>query len=120
MEANELVKVENVGPGLVVSVLLKEVEMFTAPSLREVLESHLKQEPPAFILDFSKTRHLDSSGLAVVYKTYMTIREYGGNFCVTGLNRNLSTLLQMFNQREEIKIFPTIEGGIRALGLRAR
>ncbi len=117
IDEKDLIKAETAGPGLVLTILLKEVEMFTAPALREVLEKHTDTRPPVLILDFSNTSHLDSSGLAVVYKTSMNIRKYGGHFCVTGLNRNLSQLLQMFKEKEDIEIYPTVEGGRRALGL---
>lgn len=116
MKDEELIKVEQAGSGVIVSVLLREVEMFTAPALREALESHIASKPEFLIMDFSNTLHLDSSGLAVVYKSYMNISSAGGEFCVTGLNKNLSMLLQMFNQREEIKIYPNIKAGREALG----
>jgi anti-sigma B factor antagonist len=117
MKDEELIKVEQAGSGVIISVLLREVEMFTAPALREELEQHVARGPSFLILDFSNTLHLDSSGLAVVYKAYMNISSKGGEFCVTGLNKNLSMLLQMFNQREEIKIYPSIAAGREALGV---
>src|ERR671930_217316 len=48
-----------------------------------------------FIIDFSKTGYIDSSGLGVLVSLSKKIREQGGELRLAGLNVDLQTLFEL-------------------------
>ncbi|HEX4600749.1 MAG TPA: STAS domain-containing protein [Gemmatimonadales bacterium] len=48
-----------------------------------------------FVIDFSKTGYIDSSGLGVLVSLSKKIREQGGDLRLAGLNEDLQTLFEL-------------------------
>ena len=48
-----------------------------------------------FVVDFSKTGYIDSSGLGVLVSLSKKIREQGGELRLAGLNDDLQTLFEL-------------------------
>src|ERR671918_3115613 len=48
-----------------------------------------------FVIDFSKTGYIDSSGLGVLVSLSKKIREQGGELRLAGLNADLQTLFEL-------------------------
>ena len=48
-----------------------------------------------FVIDFSKTGYIDSSGLGVLVSLSKKIREQGGDLKLAGLNEDLQTLFEL-------------------------
>jgi anti-sigma B factor antagonist len=48
-----------------------------------------------FVIDFSKTGYIDSSGLGVLVSLSKKIREQGGELRLAGLNDDLQTLFEL-------------------------
>jgi anti-sigma B factor antagonist len=48
-----------------------------------------------FVVDFSKTGYIDSSGLGVLVSLSKKIREHGGDLRLAGLNEDLQTLFEL-------------------------
>ena len=48
-----------------------------------------------FVVDFSKTGYIDSSGLGVLVSLSKKIREQGGELRLAGLNEDLQTLFEL-------------------------
>lgn len=59
-----------------------------------VLEA-LEQGDRKFIIDFSNTGYIDSSGLGVLVSLLRKIREAGGDLRIAGLNEDLRTLFEL-------------------------
>jgi anti-sigma B factor antagonist len=48
-----------------------------------------------FVIDFSQTGYIDSSGLGVLVSLSKKIREQGGDLRLAGLNEDLQTLFEL-------------------------
>src|SRR5260370_28298647 len=48
-----------------------------------------------FVLDFTRTGYIDSSGLGVLVSLSKKIREQGGDLRLAGLNEDLQTLFEL-------------------------
>jgi len=48
-----------------------------------------------FVIDFTKTGYIDSSGLGVLVSLSKKIREQGGDLRLCGLNEDLQTLFEL-------------------------
>ena len=48
-----------------------------------------------FLVDFSQTGYIDSSGLGVLVSLSKKIREHGGELRLTNLNEDLKTLFEL-------------------------
>ena len=48
-----------------------------------------------FVIDFTKTGYIDSSGLGVLVSLSKKVREQGGDLRLAGLNEDLQTLFEL-------------------------
>lgn len=91
---NELIKVFIEG----------EIDTFTAPKLREKLES-INIAPNDFIeLDLSKVVYIDSTGLGVIVALYKKITRENGDLKLVGLSSRLKRLFTITGLSELITI----------------
>ena len=63
--------------------------------LKEQVLDQLERGDRKFILDFSKTDYVDSSGLGVLVTLSKKIREQGGQLGLVGLSEDLRTLFEL-------------------------
>jgi anti-sigma B factor antagonist len=61
---------------------------------QKVLEA-LEEGSRKFVIDFSKTGYIDSSGLGVLVSLSKKIREQGGELRLANLNDDLKTLFEL-------------------------
>ena len=65
--------------------------------LKEQVLDQLERGDRKFILDFSKTDYIDSSGLGVLVTLSKKIREQGGQLSLVSLSEDLRTLFELTN-----------------------
>ena len=63
--------------------------------LKEQVLDQLERGDRKFILDFSKTDYIDSSGLGVLVTLSKKIREQGGQLSLVSLREDLRTLFEL-------------------------
>ena len=63
--------------------------------LKEQVLDQLERGDRKFILDFSKTDYIDSSGLGVLVTLSKKIREQGGQLNLVSLSEDLRTLFEL-------------------------
>ena len=63
--------------------------------LKEQVLDQLERGDRKFILDFSKTDYIDSSGLGVLVTLSKKIREQGGQLSLASLSEDLRTLFEL-------------------------
>ncbi len=63
--------------------------------LKEKVLEALESNESKFVLDFSSTGYIDSSGLGVLVSVSKKIREAGGNLRLAGLNEDLRMLFEL-------------------------
>ena len=80
-------------------VTLVDVEGQLIVGNRQALKQRVLEELDVgkrrFVIDFSETRYIDSSGLGVLVGLSKKIREQEGELRLSGLNRDLRTLFEL-------------------------
>jgi anti-sigma B factor antagonist len=63
--------------------------------LKQKILDALESGEKKFVVDFSRTGYIDSSGLGVLVSLSKKIREAGGDLRLAGLNEDLHTLFEL-------------------------
>ena len=63
--------------------------------LKQKVLEHLEGGERKFVIDFSNTGYIDSSGLGVLVSLSKKIREQGGELRLSSLNEDLRTLFEL-------------------------
>jgi len=63
--------------------------------LKQLVIDALDAGARKFVVDFSRTGYIDSSGLGVLVSLSKKIREQGGDLRLAGLNEDLQTLFEL-------------------------
>jgi anti-anti-sigma factor len=63
--------------------------------LKQKVLEHLEAGDRKFVIDFSNTGYIDSSGLGVLVSLSKKIREQGGELRLSSLNEDLRTLFEL-------------------------
>jgi anti-sigma B factor antagonist len=63
--------------------------------LKQKVLDALEEGDKKFLIDFSKTGYIDSSGLGVLVSLSKKIRDEGGDLRLAGLNDDLKTLFEL-------------------------
>lgn len=83
-----------------------EVDLHRAPEIREALAPLVAQKVPRLLIDLTKVRYIDSSGLAVFIETLQRVQAYGGTFGLFGLCESVRTIFHVACLDQVFRIFP--------------
>lgn len=72
-----------------------ELDLFTAPRLREQILELLKGGTTSLVIDLSRLDFVDSSGLGVLVATLKRMRERDGSLMIRSPSANTSKVLQV-------------------------
>jgi anti-sigma B factor antagonist len=67
-----------------------------------------------FVVDFTNTGYIDSSGLGVLVSLAKRLREVGGDLVLAGLNEDLQTLFELTKLDTLFKIAPSVQEAMSA------
>ncbi|SOC42129.1 STAS domain-containing protein [Ureibacillus acetophenoni] len=89
----------------VLSVFIEgEIDTFTAPKLREKLESIVISQERLIELDLSKVTYMDSTGLGVFVALYKNVTRENGNLKLVGLTARIKRLFNITGLSELMNI----------------
>jgi anti-sigma B factor antagonist len=88
------VQVESAGEWTIVHVR-GEIDMATAPRLRQALVGAMRDEKPHVVVDLDGVLFVDSTGLGVLIGALVRARRSGGDLVLSGLARRLSELFSL-------------------------
>jgi anti-sigma B factor antagonist len=77
------------------------------------VQEALDQSERRFVIDFSRTGYIDSSGLGALVSILKRVREHGGELRLSGLNEDLRSLFELTKLDTLFAISDTAE---RAVG----
>lgn len=83
--------------------------------LKQRVLDELEKGARKFLIDFSKTGYIDSSGLGVLVSLSKKIREEGGELRLSGLNDDLRTLFELTKLDTLFRIADSREAGLKDL-----
>jgi anti-anti-sigma factor len=90
-------------PGMVTVCVAGDVDMATAPDVREALQRAGESEGD-IVLDLARCTFLDSSGLAVIVEANRQTRAAGRRFALRAPGSRVMQLLDVTNLRDEIEV----------------
>jgi anti-anti-sigma factor len=92
-----------------------ELNINTAPDLREILIKHLKKNEDVILLDLSELEFMDTSGLATLIEAHLKAERYGGKVGMFGLQPRITEVLAVTSVTKLFHIFSSAEEAIKAL-----
>lgn len=87
--------------------LLADLKMENAPDFFETFQASIRDSHQTVLVDFSRIRFVDSSGVGILLKCAHAQREREGIFLVYGLSRSLHSVFKLAGL---FKIFQPIDG----------
>jgi anti-sigma B factor antagonist len=87
-----------------------------APALQRRLDLLADQGAAQVVLDLGGVQFMDSSGLAAVAAGFKRLRAAGGQLAVCGLNDNVEDLFRLTKLDRVVKVYPSAEAALEALG----
>lgn len=90
-----------------------EIDVYTAPKLREIVTPLSQKENVNVVVDLSGVSYMDSTGLGVIVGMFKAIRSHHGELKVTGLSQRLKRLFDITGLADIIDINSQIEGGVQ-------
>ncbi len=90
---------------LILSIQEERLDAHNSPELREFVLKLLGEGRTRFILDLSRVRFVDSSGLGVLLSGYKNVNLQSGRFCLTGLHPRVQAMFELtrLNQVFEVR-----------------
>lgn len=80
-----------------------------APEARENLKAIVEAGSGKLIVDLSGVTFIDSSGLSVLISAFKLIRAKGGRMPLSGISKNVQTLLELTRLSEIFEMFATTD-----------
>jgi anti-anti-sigma factor len=109
------VVVDRPAPGVVVAAVSGEVDMLTAPRLRDVVNAEI-EDCAVLVLDLSGVGFLGSAGLAVLVEASHEARRRQVELRLVAGGRSVSRPLEITGLDEVLTTFPTRDDAVGAPG----
>lgn len=87
----------------------EHIQMLTS-AVKELISGDMKD----IVIDLSKIKRINSSGLGSLISVYTAIRNKGGNLKIGGLNEFVKNVLNITKLIEVFEIYPTQEDAVKA------
>ncbi len=105
-------KIEKQDNHTLIQVLEEKLDTHIAPTLKSELVLVSGNGEKNIILDLSKCRYCDSSGLSAILVANRLCKNAGGTFVLTGLNDAVERLITISQLDTVLNITNTIEEGV--------
>lgn len=89
-----------------------EVDVFTAPLLREYLLNLHEQGMRRLIVDLSQVSFLDSTGLAVLVGIWQRLRNNQGFFALASANDRITRVLQTTRLDQSLRLHGSVRDAL--------
>ena len=101
--------------GITIAELTGELDLASAPALREQLLSLLRPANSRLVIDLSKVSFADASGLAVLVSTASRARLLGGFLRLAAVSPPTRQVLHITGLDRNLAIFPTVQAAATGL-----
>jgi anti-sigma B factor antagonist len=109
------IETEKVGDGRHVIALTGEVDLYTAPELKQQLVEVIGNGAKDVIVDFSRTTFIDSTTLGVLVGGVKRLRPNGGRLSIVCSDRNITKIFEITGLDRVFTIYPTRDEAIEKL-----
>ncbi|NLI24453.1 MAG: STAS domain-containing protein [Bacteroidales bacterium] len=108
-------KIEKLDNYTLIQVQEEKLDTHIAPTLKSELVLISGNGEKNIILDLSKCRYCDSSGLSAILVANRLCKNAGGTFVLTGLNEAVERLITISQLDTVLNITRTVEDGVRLI-----
>jgi len=102
------------GDGVPVIVVTGEIDVATAPALRECLQTTIDGGAARMVVDLLGVSFLDSTALGVLIGALKRCRELGGRLDLVLGEQRIVKVFEITGLTEVFTIFPTVDEALRA------
>jgi anti-sigma B factor antagonist len=99
---------------ITIAELVGELDIASAPALRDELLGLLRRGSSRLVIDLSKVSFCDASGLAVLVSTGRRARLLGGFLRLAAVSPEVGRVQQMTGLQRSLANFPTVEAAVTA------
>ncbi len=92
-----------------------EIDLFTAPELKQVLAESIEAGRVRIIVDLTDTTFLDSTALGVLIGAVKRLRSRDGALAIVNVDENISKTFEITGLDQIFTILPTREEAIEAV-----
>ncbi len=82
-----------------------DIDLKHSPKLRELLQKKASAKTPKLLIDFSKVKYIDSSGLATLIEYFQSTRKYDGRVALFGMNDRVNSVFELVRLSEVFAMF---------------
>ena len=93
-----------------------EIDLFTAPELKQVLAESIEAGRVRIIVDLTETTFLDSTALGVLIGAVKRLRSRDGALAIVNVDENIAKTFEITGLDQIFTILPTRDDAIEAVG----
>lgn len=91
-----------------------EIDLHVSPRIAASLHTLIAAKPHQLVVDLSKVRYIDSSGLAILIEAMQEVAAYGGKFALAGLQETVRPIFEIARLDQVFRIFPDVNAAFAA------
>ncbi|WP_113704485.1 STAS domain-containing protein [Nonomuraea lactucae] len=89
-----------------------ELDLFTAPFLRDEVRDAIKQDSPRLVLDLQQLSFMDSSGLSVLIEAWRLATSEGGGVSLAAPQAPVARILRTTGLDRRIKVYSDVDSAV--------
>ncbi len=93
----------------------KALDFRNASEFKELCQGHVQDGARNFILDFSDTGILDSTGLGSIFSLYRQVSPLNGQVVFASVSRPVQVVVQLTRTYKVFRQFPSVDAAEEAL-----
>ncbi|MEU7690776.1 STAS domain-containing protein [Microbispora hainanensis] len=103
---------QSLSNAVVVVAVEGELDLFTAPFLRDEIRDAIRDDGPTLVLDLAELSFMDSSGLSVLIEAWRLATSEGGAVCLASPQPPVARILRTTGLDRRIKVYPDVDTAI--------
>lgn len=107
------ITISEIGSSRAVVWVRGDVDMFNASNLRTPLEELVERGYRHIVIDLSRARHLDSTGMGALLGAYCKISGLGGRLAVAGASPTLRNLFEITRFQEFLPLYRSVDEALK-------
>src|SRR5438093_13556298 len=89
-----------------------DIDLHISPAITEALNAMIKKKPERIVIDLSRATYIDSAGVAALILAMREVKEYGGKFFLSGLQKTIRSIFEISRLDRTFRIFPNVDAAL--------
>lgn len=109
------IKIEKIKNCVILKLNGNLIEGPETNEFNNIIAENLKEDTKNFIIDFGDIKYINSTGLSIIFRGYLSVQKAGGKYKIANLNPKLMNLLSITKLNTLFDIEESIEKAILSL-----